>query len=47
MSRDVLPEMWKAITIVAFVALFVTSLLVLRSPALISLHAATVTDHQL
>jgi hypothetical protein len=31
MSRDVLPELWKAITVVAFVTLFVVSLLVLRS----------------
>jgi hypothetical protein len=27
-SRDVLPELWKAITVVAFVTLFVASLLV-------------------
>jgi hypothetical protein len=31
MSRDVLPELWKAITLMAFVTLFVASLRVLPS----------------
>jgi hypothetical protein len=44
MSRDVLPEMWKAITIVAFVTLFVASLLVLHSWTPISTDGVAVTD---
>jgi hypothetical protein len=33
MSRDVLPELWKGITVTAFVVLFVTNLPVLHSRA--------------
>jgi hypothetical protein len=47
MSRDVLPELWKAITIAAFVTLFVASLLVLHSWSPVSTDATSVTEHQL
>jgi hypothetical protein len=33
MSRDVLPELWKATAVLASVVLFVTSLLILHSRA--------------
>jgi hypothetical protein len=44
MSRDGLPELWKAITVVAFVTLFVVSLLVLHSRAPVSTDAVAVMD---
>jgi hypothetical protein len=45
MSRDVLSELWKAITIVAFVTLFVASLLVVRVWAPVATDAVSVADH--
>jgi hypothetical protein len=47
MSRDVLPEVWKGVTVIAFVALFVTGLLVLHSLAHpVVADAVTVPAHQ-
>jgi hypothetical protein len=46
MSGDILPELWKAITIVAFVTLFVASLLVLHSWSPAATDVVAVTDHQ-